>query len=165
MNWLTVAVHWSHVLLGILWFGNALVLALIVIPALSRLPIVTQRLVAAQVGARATPIFKVVVPLVIVLGFIRGTVLGPIDSLDDMLGTAYGLTWLASLVLASGLYAWGFIVLQPALQRMAAAPINEDGSPSPELATETGKVKRLIGLELLAFLAIFTCMVLMRFGA
>ena len=137
----------------------------IVIPAISRLPIVTQRIVAAQIGARATPIFKAVVPLIILLGFIRGTLLGPIQSADALLGTAYGWTWLTSLVLTIGVYAWGFVVLEPALHRMAAAPISEDGSPTPELAAATDRVKRLVGLELLGFLAIFSCMILMRFGA
>jgi hypothetical protein len=165
MNLLTVAVQWGHVLLGILWFGTSLALAVIVIPAISRLPIVTQRLVSAQIGARATPIFKVVVPILVLLGIVRGTVLGPIQSVDAMLGTVYGWTWLASLLLAIGVYAWGFIVLEPALHRMAAAPINDDGSPSAELTMATDRVKGLVGLELLGFLAIFTCMVLMRFGA
>lgn len=165
MNWLAVIVQWAHVLLGILWFGTALTLAVIILPAIDRLPIVTQRLVASQIGARATPIFKVVVPLIIILGFVRGTVLGPIQSVDALFGSAYGLTWLTSLVLAVGVYAWGFIVLEPALHRMATAPINEDGSPSAQLVAATSKVKGLVGLELLGFLAIFTCMVLMRFGA
>lgn len=164
MNWLAVAVQWGHVLLGILWFGTSLALAVIIIPAISRLPIVTQRLVAAQIGARATPIFKIVVPLLVLLGIVRGTVLGPIESVDALVGTAYGWTWLASLVLAVGVYAWGFVVLEPALHRMAGAPVNPDGSPTPELDAATNAVKRLVGLELLGFLAIFTCMILMRFG-
>jgi len=92
MDWIVVAVQWLHVLLGILWFGNALVLDVIVIPAINRLPIVAQRQVASLIGARATPIFHVVVPLIIVLGFIRGAVLGPIKSIEFLLGTAYGLT-------------------------------------------------------------------------
>jgi hypothetical protein len=165
MSWLAVVVQWGHVLLGILWFGTALTLAVIIIPAINRLPIVTQRLVAAQIGARATPIFRAVVPLIILLGFIRGTMLGPIQSVDALVGSAYGLTWLASLALTIGVYAWGFIVLEPALHRMAAAPINEDGSPGAELAAATNRVKSLVGLELLGFVAIFTCMILMRFGA
>lgn len=164
MNWLTVAVQWAHVLLGILWFGTALVNVVILIPAINTLPIVTQRLVAAQIGARGTPIFKVVAPLIIALGFIRGTFLGPIRSADALFGTAYGWTWLTSLVLAIVVYAWAFRVLEPALHRMAAAPLNADGSGTPELAAATNRVKGLVGIELLGFLAIFTCMILMRFG-
>lgn len=164
MDWLTVGVQWAHVLLGILWFGNALALDVIVIPALNRLPIVTQRAISSQIGARATPIFKVVVPAIIVLGIIRGTVLGPIDSVQDIFWTAYGLTWLVALLLTVGVFAWGSAVLEPALRKMDAAPVGADGSPTPELSAATDRVKRLVGVELLGFLAIFTCMVLMRFG-
>ena len=55
MEWPVVAVQWLHVLLGILSFGNALVLDVIVIPAINRLPIVSQREVASYIGSRATP--------------------------------------------------------------------------------------------------------------
>lgn len=164
MDWLTVGVQWGHVLLGILWFGNTLTLDVIVIPALNRLPIVTQREISSQIGARATPIFKVVVPAVIVLGIIRGTVLGPIDTVEDIFGTAYGLTWLAALLLAAGVYVWGLVVLEPALRRMSLAPLGSGGEATPEVAAATDRVKRLVGIELLGFLAIFTCMILMRFG-
>ena len=164
MNILTVVVQWAHVLLGILWFGTALMNVVILIPAINSLPIVTQRLIAAQIGARATPIFKVVIPLIIVLGFIRGTVLGPIQSTDALFGTAYGWTWLASLAITVGVYIWSRRVLEPALERMAATPVQADGSPSPELIAATNRVKGLVGVELLGFLAIFTGMILMRFG-
>ena len=164
MDWVVVAVQWLHVLLGILWFGNALVLDVIVIPAINRLPIVTQRDVASLIGARATPIFHVVVPLVIALGFIRGTVLGPIKNVDILLGTAYGLTWLVALVVAIATYLWGLFAIIPALRVMDLAPVNPDGTPTPELAAATNRVKLLVSLELLGFLVIFTCMILMRFG-
>ena len=164
MDWVVVAVQWLHVLLGILWFGNALVLDVIVIPAINRLPIVTQRDVASLIGARATPIFHVVVPLVIALGFIRGTVLGPIKNVDILLGTAYGLTWLVALVVAIATYLWGLFAIIPALRVMDLAPVNSDGTPTPELAAATNRVKLLVSLELLGFLVIFTCMILMRFG-
>ena len=164
MDWLTVVVQWAHVLLGILWFGNALALDVIVIPAINRLPIVAQREVASQIGARATPIFKVVVPTIVVLGIVRGTAFGPVRSLEALVGTAYGWTWLAALLLTVGVYAWGLRVLEPALRRMDQAPVSADGSPTPELVAATTRVKALVGVELLGFLAIFTCMSLMRFG-
>ena len=62
MDWFVFAVQWAHVLLGILWFGTVLSLDVIVIPAINRLPIVTQRDVSAAIGGRATPLFQVVVP-------------------------------------------------------------------------------------------------------
>jgi uncharacterized membrane protein len=164
MDWVVFGVQWLHVLLGILWFGNALVLDVIIIPAINRLPIVAQREVASLIGSRATPIFHVVVPLVIALGFIRGTFLGPIKSLDVLLGTAYGLTWLVALIVAILTYLWGLFVIIPALRAMDRVPLNAGGTPTPELEAATNRVKRLVSLELLGFFVIFTCMILMRFG-
>ena len=63
-----------------------------------------------------------------------------------------------------GVYVWGLRVLEPALSRMAAAPLAPDGSATPELEAATNRVKGLVGVELLGFLVIFTCMILMRFG-
>lgn len=164
MDWIVFTVQWLHVLLGILWLGNALVLDVIVIPAINRLPIVTQREVASYIGSRATPIFHVVVPLIIVLGVVRGTLLGPIKSVDDLFGSAYGLTWLTALGVTILTYLFGLFVIVPALRRMDVAQVNPDGSASPALAAATDHVKRLVSLELLGFLVIFTCMILMRFG-
>ena len=164
MDWIVIVVQWLHVLLGILWFGNALVLDIIVIPAINRLPVVAQREVSSYIGSRATPIFHVVVPLIIVLGIIRGTFLGPIKSLDLLLGSAYGWTWLVALVATILTYLYGLLVIIPALRSMDAAPVNADGSPTAELGAATDRVKRLVALELLGFFVIFTCMILMRFG-
>jgi uncharacterized membrane protein len=164
MDWITVAVQWAHVLLGILWFGTVLSLDVIVIPAINRLPIVAQRDISAAIGARATPLFRVVVPAIIVLGIVRGTVLGPIRSVDALVGTAYGWTWLFALAATIGTYLYGLLVLVPAIGRMEATPVASDGAATAELAAATDRVKRLVGIELIGFLVIFTCMVLMRFG-
>ncbi len=164
VDWVVIAVQWLQVLLGILWFGNALVLDVIVIPAINRLPIVTQREISSYIGSRATPIFRAVVPLIIILGFVRGTILGPIKSLDVLLGSAYGLTWLTALSVTILTYLFGLVVIVPALRRMDAVPVRPDGSPPPELAAATDRVKRLVSLELIGFLVIFSCMILMRFG-
>jgi uncharacterized membrane protein len=164
MDWVVFAAQWLHVLLGILWFGNALVLDVIVIPAINRMPIVAQREVASYIGSRATPIFHMVVPAIIMLGIIRGTVLGPIKSVDVLVGSAYGLTWLTALGATILTYLFGLFAIVPGLHRMDLSPVNPDGSPTPELSTATAHVKRLVGLELLGFLVIFTCMILMRFG-
>ena len=164
MNWLLFVVQWLHVLLGILWFGNALVLDLIVIPAINRLPIVAQRQIGSYIGSRSTRLFHVIVPLIVVLGFIRGTVFGPIKSVDVLLGSAYGLTWLVALITVIATYLWGLLVIIPALHKMDSVPLNPDGTGTPELERATDRVKRVVSLELVGFFIIFTCMILMRFG-
>jgi uncharacterized membrane protein len=157
--------QWLHILLGILWFGNSLALAVVVIPALGKLPLVRQQEVGAELGARGLQVFDIVAPAVIVLGVIRGTLLGPINTFADILGTGYGVTWLVALVAATATFLWGRFVIVPATQRLAAAPVNADGSPSAELDAALSRAKLVTVMELIGFLTIFTCMILMRFGA
>ena len=164
MDWAVVTVQWLHVLLGVLWFGTVLSLDVIVIPAIGRLPIVAQREISSAIGARGTPIFRVAVPAIIALGIIRGTVMGPIKTLDDVFGSAYGLTWLTALIVTLLTYLFGLRVIVPALREMDRAAVEPDGSATLALIASTNRVKRLVGLELLGFLVIFTCMIFMRFG-
>ena len=163
MDWIQFGVQWLHVLLGIFWFGNAIAVALILIPAVSTLPIPTQREVGGRYADIGERTFKVVAPAVIVLGIIRGTVLGPIKSLDA-LGTTYGITWLIALIAAIATYLWGLYVIGGAARVMNAAPLGPGGEPTPELERATARIKRVAVLELIGFLVVFTCMILMRFG-
>jgi len=95
---------------------------------------------------------------------IRGTLLGPNKSVEYLLGSAYGLTWLTALSVTIALYLFGLFVIVPALRTMDLAAVNPDGSPTPARVAATDRVKRLVTLELVGFLVIFTCMILMRFG-
>jgi uncharacterized membrane protein len=165
VDWLQFGAQWLHVLLGILWFGNALVLAVITIPALNRLPIPTQREFGQSMGHIASRLFTIVAPAVILLGIIRGTFLGPIKDLDDLFGTAYGITWLVALVAATATFLWGKLMIEGALRVMNTAPLSADGGPTPELTSAVERVKLMTVLELLGFFVVFTCMILLRFGA
>ncbi len=165
MNWVTFAVQWLHVLLGIVWFGYSLALAIFFIPAISRLSIPTQRQIGAALAERGTPIIDVLAPSILVLGIIRGTLLGPIDSVEDALTTAYGITWLLAIVMIVAVFLWGRLVIVPAVDRMSAAPLTPDGGPTPELEAALTTAKRVTVLELLGFFVLFTLMILMRFGA
>jgi hypothetical protein len=164
MDWAVVVVQWLHIVLGIIWFGNALVVALILIPTLNPLPILTQRDIGQRYGDRATRIINVVGPTVIALGIIRGTLLGPIKSVEDVLGMAYGITWLVALITAVGVFLWGRYAIGGALERMNTAALNPDGTATAELEQATSRVKLVTVLELIGFFVIFTCMILMRFG-
>jgi uncharacterized membrane protein len=163
VDWLQFVVQWLHVLLGIFWFGSALYTDIILIPAISHLSLEKQREIGAVLGVRGIAVFRVVVPILILLGFVRGTVFGPIKSLDA-LTTAYGLTWLVALVVTIGLYRWAFTTYTRALLALTTVPLAPDGSATPEVEAATGRVIRLARLELLAFFVIFTCMILMRLG-
>jgi hypothetical protein len=151
MDWATYIVQWLHVLLGILWFGYSLALAVFFIPAISALPIPVQRQIGEGLAKRATPILDVVVPTIIVLGIIRGTLLGPIESVGDVFGTPYGITWLVALVAAVATFLWGRLVIVPTVKGMSAVPLTPDGGATPELDAAVERAKQVTVVELLGF--------------
>ncbi len=164
MNWLQFAVQWLHVILGMLWLGGALYTNLILIPALGRLPLVTQREVGVQIGHVAGRVFTVAPIGLVILGVIRGTLFGPIHDVDDLLGTAYGLTWLTALLVTVATWVWGKFMIEGALAEMNSVALNADGTMSPAGFAALNRVKVVGALELLGFAVIFSCMILMRFG-
>lgn len=167
LDWLQFGVQWLHVLLGITWFGSVLATNLIFIPTINRFPLDRQREVGGEYGRLAARILPPVAMGVIALGIIRGTLLGPIKDLD-MLTSQYGITWLVALVAATLTFLWGEVVIKPAIVRMNAIELGQallaDGSPSPQMAQALSFVKRVAALELIGFVVVFTCMILMRFG-
>jgi len=94
--------------------------AAILIPSLNRWPILMQREVGSRYGEQATRLFDVLVPVVIILGVVRGTLLGPIKDVGDVFGSSYGITWLVALVAAIATFLWGRIVINGALRRLNA---------------------------------------------
>lgn len=167
MDWLQFGVQWLHVLFGILWFGSVLTTNLILIPALNKIPLDRQREFGGVFGAAAEKVLNPVGMIVIALGFLRGTVFGQIQSFDA-LTTTYGLTWLVGLVAAVATFLWANRMIEPAIHRVNAIPVADallaDGRPSPAMADAIAAAKRASLLELLGFVVIFTCMILMRFG-
>ena len=167
MDWLQLAVQWLHVFLGVFWFGSTLYVDFVLIPGLQTLTPGKAREAGAAVGAQGVKVILPVAVLTILLGVIRGTVFGPIKSLEE-LGTIYGITWLVALVAAIATLYWGLRVLSPAVEKLNAVPDSEatqaDGTPSPRLAAIIGDIKRKVALELIGFFIVFTCMILMRFG-
>jgi uncharacterized membrane protein len=168
MDWPTFVIQWLHVLLGIFWFGASLTANLILVPALSPLPLAEQQRFGGAYGTVANRVLPPVAYAVVILGVIRGTVFGPLQSVDAVLGSAYGLTWLAALVVALGTQAFAQRVLAPNIGRLSeldpATAVDEEGRPSAELSAIIGRAKRHTIVELAGFGVIFTCMILMRFG-
>ena len=155
MNWLQFAVQWVHVLLGILWFGYALSMYFLVSPSIAQLPIPEQRTLNGRLGDVGARVFPFVGIAVLILGFVRGTVLGPIDSVDEALGTAYGITWLVALLVTIALFITGARFLGPTFQRLATT------DDVPAVAAD---LRRYATIDLGLFGVVFTCMILMRFG-
>jgi len=167
VDWPVFIVQWLHVFFGIFWFGAVLYGDFVLIPAIQTLSLPKQREFGSAVGARAVRVIVPVSGLVILLGIVRGTLFGPVKSLDVLTST-YGLTWLLALVAAIATFFWGYRVITPAVERLNEVEEGEatlpDGTPSPRLAAIIADIKRKTLLELVGFFVIFTCMILMRFG-
>jgi uncharacterized membrane protein len=167
VDWVLFAMQWLHVFLGVFWFGGVLYADFVVIPALNTLALPRQREIGSSLGAQIAKVVPVVAGGTILVGILRGTVFGQIKTLDA-LGTAYGITWLVALVAAVATFIWGARVIAPAIERLMALSdaeaIGADGQGTPALATIADDIKRKSMLELLGFVVVFTCMILMRFG-
>ena len=155
MNWLQFAVQWLHVLLAILWFGYGLSMYFLIAPALRRLPEGAQREAGIHIAAIGQRVFPIVAPLVILFGIIRGTIFGPIDTLDALFGTAYGITFLVALLVSIGLIINGARNISPALSEL---------KDTPDFAAIGARLQRYSQFDLVGFTIVFTTMVLMRFG-
>jgi hypothetical protein len=167
LDWGIFAVQWLLVLLGVFWFGGTLYADFVLIPAINTLALPRQREIGNALGAQIVKVIPYVAGGTILLGILRGTVFGQINSLHA-LGTAYGITWLAALVAAVATYLWGDRVIRPAIERLQslsdADAVGPDDVATATLVAITDDIKRKSMLELLGFLVIFTFMILMRFG-
>jgi uncharacterized membrane protein len=153
-----IAVQWLHVLLGIFWFGSTLYVDVILVPTIMGLPLEKQQEVSGRLADRSTQVILPVAAVVIILGFLRGTVFGQLHSVADVFGSAYGVTWLVALLTGVTLFGWSLFLLRPAVSRLNTAQGPE------QFAAGLKRAKALTSAELAFFVAIFTCMILMRFG-
>ncbi len=167
MDWLQFGVQWLHVILAVFWFGSTLYLDFVLLPSVATMPLASQRELGMRVAQRANRIFPIVSGLVILLGIVRGTAFGPVKSLDTLTST-YGLTWLASLVLAVVIGYIGARYIGAEASRLygddANWVVSSDGRPSAALIAGGARLRRNGQIEVVLFVAIFTLMILMRFG-
>jgi uncharacterized membrane protein len=96
---LLIAVQWLHVLGGIFWFGSTLTNHVVVVPAIKAQTPESQKAWWRSYSSRYGQVVAAVAGTTIVLGIIRGLVGGVWTELES----AYGLTWIASLLLGIGL--------------------------------------------------------------
>ncbi|MBC7896343.1 MAG: hypothetical protein H7066_13085 [Cytophagaceae bacterium] len=152
---LTFLAHWLHVAAALVWMGVQVSVALLIFPALATRPGSDARPLLGALAARIPRLMQVSGLLVIILGLVRGTVLGPIRTWSA-LGSRYALLMGLSLVLMFALIGYGQRT-GPTL--MAAIWDGEAVRPGAHAAM------RRHAVVVLATLALITgCMVAMRFG-
>ena len=166
--WVVILIRWLHIFLGIFWFGSMLYVGLVLVPVLRRLPLEQQRTISGPINEQAGRVLFPVSILVIILGLVQGIFLGPIRSLDYLVGTSYGLTFLIAALVAVATAVWGSVILTGAIQRLEMFPLEgvrqPDSNVVVDFAAQMQRVRLFVLIELLGFLVIFTCMILMHFG-
>jgi uncharacterized membrane protein len=153
---LTLLVQWLHILSGVIWFGGYILIDFALWPALLRRPAAEARMTFATLEQYIGPLMAASGSLVVLLGILRGTALGPIKSFDALLGTAYGLTWLTALILALFLTVWG-----ARWHDRLVGPIWEGDQVRSGVAA---RLRIATSVEMTCFGAILACMVLLGSG-
>jgi uncharacterized membrane protein len=153
---LTLLVQWLHILSGVIWFGGYILIDFALWPALLRRPPAEARATLSALEKYIGPLMAASGSLVVLLGTVRGTVFGPIRSLDTLFGTAYGLTWLVALIIALFLSIWG-----ATWHDRAVGPIWEADTVRPGAAM---RLRTATIVEMTCFGAILVCMVLLGAG-
>ena len=153
MNWLTFGVQWLHVLLGIVWFGYAISMYFLISPALAEIPESQGRVTNSRLAQIAARVFPIVSLLVVLLGILRGTVFGRIQSIDA-LTTTYGIVWMIALVTTLGLFITGARFISPQFEGLKDAP---------DYRAAIERLRAVSRIDLGLFGVVFTCMILMRF--
>ena len=154
MLWLLIALQWLHVLGGIAWFGSAMLTDLVLFPMLTSMSAQTRAEWLKAFARRYGGLIGAVGGLTILLGIVRGIAGGVFSEITS----AYGLTWIAAIVVGFGVAAIGGGVIGRSAQRIAAAP--DDATIAPALA----RIRSFTPVEIGGFLVLFTMMIAMRFG-
>jgi uncharacterized membrane protein len=153
---LLVAVHWLHVLAGMVWFGGQVFINLVLWPMLLRRPAGEARELVQGMGRWAGPLMGGSGMAVLLLGILRGTWLGPVRSPGALFSTPYGLTFLAALLLTVFVMGHAGRARERVMERVWDGDAYRPGAA--EHLRRSGAVT-LVGLT-----GIVLCMVLMRFG-
>jgi len=141
VGWVPIGLRFVHVGAMTFWFGSAIFSVV-----MGGQPAVQAALERDGRTKRLVPRLFIAFPVAIFIGIaagtLLGTVFGPIKSMGVLFGTAYGLTFLAAMVLA--------------LVALLSGP---GGAPREWK-------QRLLNLHVgeLALVGAFTCMVLMHYG-
>lgn len=154
MVWLQSALLYLHILGAIFWFGSSLFLEYVITPALVKMQFETQKPLLLGIGARYSKLIGPLGGLTILLGIGRGISTGVLGNL----GSAYGLTFLASIVVGVAIIVVGAGFIGPNAEKMIAATTRED------VVRQAAKVSQYGSYGTVGFLVILVLMVAMRAG-
>lgn len=111
-------------------------------------PLEQQRVVTIPLGAFTDRVLTPVSVLVILLGIVRGTILGSIHDLTSLFGTGYGITFLVAALMTIALVLWGTFVSGRAAKLLNQIPLSDvlraDGTPSLAFTTQLQRVQLFV---------------------
>jgi uncharacterized membrane protein len=171
VDWVEFGVQWLHVIAAIFWFGGSMYMDFVVLPTLHRIPPASSRDVWRVLSPRMGMSMRLAAVIVIILGIVRGIAWGPRNAAGTGFdfSSQYGMTWSISIILALAIAAVG----DGFIQRTARKLYSDDslwtfatagGPPSAAFSALTGRLRTGALVQLVLFIAVFTCMILMRFG-
>ncbi|HEX9067828.1 MAG TPA: hypothetical protein VF807_03590, partial [Ktedonobacterales bacterium] len=163
-TWLTGTVQWLHVLFGIFWIGSVLSLTFVVVPALGRAAQPGKQTFVGMIQQRVHQLLPPVAVATILLGLLRGTIFGPVTSLQVVLGTAYGLTWTAALIFSIATLIAGSRGMGGGFIQLATMVLTASDESRAAYDAQLRKIRVAGYITIAGFLATFSCMILMRFG-
>jgi uncharacterized membrane protein len=171
MDWVQFAVQWLHVIFAVFWFGGTMYFDFVVLPTLRQVPPLTGREVGRALAKRIPLFMRTAGIVVIVLGLLRGTVWGPLPPGEPSVsfGSDYGITWSISILLAVAIFAVGDGMIGRSARRLYEDDAlwsfaTAGGPPSAGFLALSSRMRTFSLVQLALFLAVFTCMILMRFG-
>jgi uncharacterized membrane protein len=112
-------VQFLHILGGAAWLGASVFASLVLLPFVFGQPIERQRDLVRTVILGPERLLIGAAMLATVMGVVRGTVFGPIRTIEA-LGSPYGIVWLAAIGVTVAIFAVGGLVTSPAARRLAS---------------------------------------------
>jgi uncharacterized membrane protein len=170
MDWLEFGVQWLHVLIAVFWFGGTMFLDFVVMPTMQKVPPPSARAFGSALAPRMAMLMRTAAVVVIVLGIARGIAWGPRNAAGTGFdfSSQYGMTWSISILLALAIAAIGDGAIGRTARKLYADDANwspgPDGGPAGSAVALLGRLRTWSVVQLVLFLAAFTCMILMRFG-
>jgi uncharacterized membrane protein len=152
--WLQIVLQWLHVLGGIFWFGSAMMTDFVLVPMLKAVPIEARQAWLKVFASRYGRIVGPVGGFTILFGILRGAFGG----VFSVIGSAYGLSWIAAIVVGVAVAGIGGALIGPTAEKMAVAKGDEEMVPLFKRITGYGRI------EVAGFLILFSLMIAMRFG-
>jgi uncharacterized membrane protein len=166
MDPVLVLVQAFHVLAGVVWLGGAVFMNTVVLPAIVALPDAEQRAMARRVIFGPERMMIAAALLAAMLGILRGTVYGPVRSVDA-LATPYGIVWGLAIAITLSVFLVGARMTGPAAHRLLdddrlwTSPASREVSGAR--ADGFRLVRRSFRLELIGILLVFGLMPILRF--